>query len=293
MKLFSTGLGLFLLGQFCLADWHTDTQKTIDLAKKEKKNILVWFHEKGEKLPVSERLDKALKGYVLLDVELGSSEGRDWEKSYVFHLLGKEHSFVLVNPYKIDEAKKPDYIHGFSYTKGDHPYLDTTVQFVEELSRFKVNQETGVVQTTVPAAPKNESKSENKNEQTAAATGANSFEQEVLQLVNAHRARHGVGPLAMDPALLAAAQQHASDMAGRGYFSHSSQNGRSPFDRMRANGAAFSAAAENIAAGQSSPQEVVQSWINSGGHNANMLNGTYNRTGVGYVAGKWVQTFAR
>lgn len=78
------------------------------------------------------------------------------------------------------------------------------------------------------------------------------------------------------------AQAHSVDMATHNYFSHTSLDGKSPFDRMKAAGYNFSAAAENIAAGNSTAAATVQQWLKSAGHCANLMSATYVDTGIGY-----------
>jgi uncharacterized protein YkwD len=96
-------------------------------------------------------------------------------------------------------------------------------------------------------------------------------------------------------ALAAAAQGHAEDMKAKGYFSHTGQDGRSPFDRMRDAGYDYRAAGENIARGQGGAREVMTAWMTSPGHRANILNCDYRELGVGHVDGGdgpwWVQNF--
>ena len=92
------------------------------------------------------------------------------------------------------------------------------------------------------------------------------------------------------------AQAHSQDMATRNYFDHNTPEGKSPFDRMTAAGYAFSSAAENIAAGQRTPADVVTAWMNSAGHRANILNCGLTQIGVGYATGGsygvyWTQDF--
>ncbi|MEV0158640.1 CAP domain-containing protein [Nonomuraea fuscirosea] len=123
-------------------------------------------------------------------------------------------------------------------------------------------------------------------------------ENEVVRLTNAERAKGGCSALKHDPQLRAAAHGHSADMAAKNYFSHTSQDGRSFLDRIK--GAGFTGGsgwAENIAAGQPSPASVVQAWMNSSGHKANIMNCKYNLIGVGAVKdgkGKiyWTQDFA-
>lgn len=131
---------------------------------------------------------------------------------------------------------------------------------------------------------------------SAAVQEMNPQEQEVLRLVNVERAKAGCVPVAENPALASSARAHSTDMAQNNYFSHTSQDGRSPFDRMRAAGYTGSRMAENIAAGQPTPAAVMDSWMNSAGHRANILNCAYTDLGVGYATGGqygtyWTQNF--
>lgn len=128
----------------------------------------------------------------------------------------------------------------------------------------------------------------------AAAPNA-SVAQQILDLVNAERVAAGCGALTADARLDAAAQGHAEDMKANGYFSHTSLDGRSMSDRISAAGYRFTAAGENIAQGYGNAQSVMQGWMNSSGHKANILNCSYRHLGVGYVEGSggpwWVQNF--
>ncbi|MCB1187283.1 hypothetical protein KDL29_08980 [bacterium] len=125
---------------------------------------------------------------------------------------------------------------------------------------------------------------------------------EILRLTNVERGRYGLNPLLRSRHLDYVAQAHARDMGLRDYFSHTAQGyNLSPFDRMDAvQTAYYDTAGENIAAGQSTPQEVVVSWMASPGHRANILNANFTHMGVGVYydsAGglhveQWVQLFA-
>lgn len=122
------------------------------------------------------------------------------------------------------------------------------------------------------------------------------IEQEVIRLVNIERANHGLKPLAHNWELSRVARFKSSDMRDRGYFSHQSPTYGSPFDMIRSFGVSFTAAGENIAAGQRTAQAVVQAWMNSQGHRANILNASYSEIGVGYSSGGsmghyWTQMF--
>jgi uncharacterized protein YkwD len=117
----------------------------------------------------------------------------------------------------------------------------------------------------------------------------------VLDLVNKARSGAGCEALRMNGELTDAAQGHAEDMAAKGYFSHSSRDGRSPFDRMGDAGYDFRAAGENIARGQPDADAVMAAWMDSPGHRKNILNCDFEDLGVGYVQGSggpwWVQNF--
>lgn len=112
---------------------------------------------------------------------------------------------------------------------------------------------------------------------------------QVVNLVNAARAQAGCGALTADDRLAAAAQGHSDDMAAQGYFSHTSLDGRSFVDRVRAAGYP-NPGGENIAQGQRSAQAVHDAWMNSQGHRENILNCEFTTIGVGLHAGTWTWT---
>jgi uncharacterized protein YkwD len=111
-----------------------------------------------------------------------------------------------------------------------------------------------------------------------------STEAEVLRIVNAERAKAGCGALRSNAILLATARAHSRDMGVKGYFDHTSQDGRSPFDRMRAAGYRGNLMGENIAAGQPTASAVMKSWMNSPGHRANILKCGFKVIGIGAVS---------
>jgi len=109
-----------------------------------------------------------------------------------------------------------------------------------------------------------------------------------LCLVNAQRTANGVAPLAEDSRLDAAALAHLSDMVAGNYFAHTSPSGV-PFTRWLTD-AGFAGPypmGENIAVGTSTlstPESIVNAWMSSPGHRANILDAGYHRTGMGAVA---------
>ena len=122
------------------------------------------------------------------------------------------------------------------------------------------------------------------------------YEQEVFDLVNQIREENGLEPFVYNETLAETARAHSQDMIDRNFFDHTNPDGKSPFDRMRDNGLSYSMAAENIAMGYPSPEAVVEGWMNSDGHRANILGGC-EELGVGLALGGsygyyWTQCFA-
>jgi len=109
-------------------------------------------------------------------------------------------------------------------------------------------------------------------------------EQRMFADVNATRARAGIPPLSLDPRLDRVAVQHAMDMAQNQYFSHDSENGETPFDRMTDAHISFTAAGENIAAAPDEPS-AYQGLLASPEHLANILRRNFHRIGIGAVQG--------
>ncbi|SES90175.1 uncharacterized protein, YkwD family [Salinibacillus kushneri] len=119
------------------------------------------------------------------------------------------------------------------------------------------------------------------------------FEQEVVDLTNQEREKQGLAPLKIDKELSKVAREKSRDMAENNYFSHNSPNYGSPFNMMKSYGITYRTAGENIAKGQRTPEEVVNGWMNSEGHRANILNENFTHIGVGYVeqGNHWTQQF--
>lgn len=120
-----------------------------------------------------------------------------------------------------------------------------------------------------------------------------SYEAEVIRLVNEIRQQNGLRPLTANWELSRVARYKSQDMADRGYFAHNSPTYGSPGQMIKAFGLSYRTAGENIAKGYASPQAVVNGWMNSSGHRANILNASYTQIGVGYVArsNHWTQMF--
>jgi len=137
-----------------------------------------------------------------------------------------------------------------------------------------------------------------KGKEIAEQAGSTVQADEVLELVNQERSKQGLKALTLSPELTDVATIKAKDMRDNNYFDHTSPNYGSPFEMMKHFGIQYRSAGENIAAGQKTAQEVMNSWMNSSGHRANILNSDYEQIGIGYITGGsygtyWVQMFKR
>jgi len=122
------------------------------------------------------------------------------------------------------------------------------------------------------------------------------WQENMLRQANTLRAGVGVAPLALCASINAAAQKYATLMADTGHYAHQGPDGRSPWDRMTAEGYNYQSAAENIAWGQDDVDEVMQDWIESPGHYKNLVNKSFDHVGFGGSASSdgeisWVQNF--
>ena len=123
-----------------------------------------------------------------------------------------------------------------------------------------------------------------------------SIEQQVVNLVNAERAKAGLKPLKADWELARVARFKSEDMRDNRYFDHNSPIYGTPFQMMKSFGINYRSAGENIAAGQTTAESVMKSWMNSPGHKKNILSPTFTHIGVGYAKGGsyghyWTQQF--
>ncbi|KAF3469718.1 sigma-70 family RNA polymerase sigma factor [Streptomyces sp. Tu 3180] len=140
-----------------------------------------------------------------------------------------------------------------------------------------------------PAPAKTSARPQEAQPSAPAAPAAGGPAAQVLALTNTERSKAGCGPVTLDDRLARAAQLHSEDMSANGYFSHTGQNGSSFADRAKAQGHP-SPGAENIARGQNSAASVMQAWMDSPGHRANILNCSLKTLGVGVVTSDWTWT---
>ncbi len=124
-------------------------------------------------------------------------------------------------------------------------------------------------------------------------TNASRKETDACLSANAYRAQQGLSALILNSKLNSVARAHAKDMSDRGYFEHDSPEGATPSDRLNRAGVEWESNAENIAMGQNSGQEAVNSWIGSPGHHANLVNAEHTKHGMGEFNGHWVHVFVK
>ena len=154
-------------------------------------------------------------------------------------------------------------------------------------------------------APENGDSNDNDNtennssgSESGSNADVNTYVRKVAERVNEERNSAGLSSLTLDSELSRVAQKKAEDMRDNGYFSHTSPTYGSPFDMMKQFGISYSTAGENIAKGQRTPESVMNAWMNSQGHRANILNSSYEKIGVGYCTDEngttyWVQMFIK
>lgn len=119
---------------------------------------------------------------------------------------------------------------------------------------------------------------------TTNTSGLTADELEVFNLINEQRTKNGLSALKIDSEVQNVARIKAKDMVNNNYFSHTSPTYGSPFEMLNSFKVSYKTAGENIA-GNSSNSAAVTAWMNSSGHKANILNGSFNYTGIGVVNG--------
>jgi len=164
-----------------------------------------------------------------------------------------------------------------------------------------------VASSTYAERSATEANAERSNAREAAVAAATPLQTEILTYVNQARSKSclcGSTTYPAAPALLlndqlnSAATKHATDMATYNYFSHTGRDGSTPWARMTREGYVWRRAGENIAAGYTTARAVVDGWLRSPGHCANLMNANFKDLGVGYAYGAsstykryWVQNF--
>ncbi|MEU8706719.1 CAP domain-containing protein [Streptomyces sp. NPDC048565] len=145
-----------------------------------------------------------------------------------------------------------------------------------------------------PTASKSSSATPSRTATASPSPSATTAQAAVIGLVNKERAKVGCSPVTTSSSLTALAQDFSEDMAARDFFGHTDPDGATPWDRAEAAGVK-GLGGENIARGQADAQAVMDAWMNSEGHRANILNCDYKTLGVGVHLGSggpwWTQDF--
>ena len=166
--------------------------------------------------------------------------------------------------------------------------FENNLNFCPEIE--KPDQETPAPETPTPETPTPETPDHDASEDNAAL----SYAEQVVKLVNEERAKAGLPALTMDADVTAAANVRAKEIKQQ--FSHTRPDGSSFSTALKEQGVAFRGSGENIAWGQKTPEQVMNGWMNSDGHRANILNKNFTNIGVGYYqdangVNHWVQLF--
>lgn len=167
--------------------------------------------------------------------------------------LGRPHNFRALS--------KPKHIHKHEHHHY-HPYIPVLLllagAFFVSLSSQRIDQ--AVLAYTVNASP-----------------------HILLETTNGQRVQNGVGSLAVNSALSAAAQAKADDMVTRNYWSHNTPDGQAPWTFVETAGYEYQKVGENLAYGFSDGGDIVTGWMNSEGHRANLLDSAYSEVGFGFA----------
>lgn len=187
-----------------------------------------------------------------------------------------------------------------SKPKQEAPKQETSKQESEskqEAPKQETSKQESEAKQEAPAkaeAPAQQQPAQKQDQQTQAQSDQlNAYEKQVVELTNNERVERGLEPLKVDLELSKVAREKSRDMSVNDYFSHTSPTYGSPFDMMKSYGIDYRSAGENIARGQRTPEEVVNGWMNSEGHRANILSAKFTHIGVGYIAdgNYWTQEF--
>ena len=210
------------------------------------------------------------KALWFLDLEFDTSSVADWNKIPVEY----QSSVEVVNATGIISG-----IDSNGTFNGDG--MVTRGQAAVIMTRLnEVIENGGVITPAKQGQPKEVEQSQESDED---------FINEVLRLVNEERAEEGLSPMTTNDTINEAAKIRAGELEE--LFDHTRPDGSSCFSALNEMGISYWTAGENIAFGASSPESVMDMWMNSEGHRANILNESFDTIGVGRVENYWVQMF--
>lgn len=178
-------------------------------------------------------------------------------------------------------VKKNEYIRVFAGI-GDWYVVQLDSNYIGAVSKKYIKP---IYPNTGTGTGSNNNDSNNNNSNnTTNTTSLTSDEWEVFNLINQQRSQNGLSPLKIDYEVQRVARIKAQDMVNNNYFSHTSPTYGSPFNMLNNFKVSYRTAGENIA-GNSSNSAAVTAWMNSSGHKANILNSSFNYTGIGVING--------
>lgn len=180
----------------------------------------------------------------------------------------------------ITTVNKNEYIRVFAGV-GEWYIIQTDSDYVGAVSRKYVR---AIYPSSSGSSNSGSSSSGNSASNSGTQTSnMNSDEKEIFDLINKQRTNNGLTALKHDNGVQRVARIKAQDMVDNNYFSHTSPTYGSPFDMLKNFKISYKTAGENIA-GNSSNSSAVTAWMNSSGHKANILNNSFNYTGIGVVS---------
>ena len=172
----------------------------------------------------------------------------------------------------IAQVKKNEYIRVFAGV-GSWYIVQVEGDYIGAVSKEYVK----------PIYPSSNSTNNSSNSSNTSNSTLTADELEVFNLINQQRANNGLSALKIDNEVQRVARIKAQDMVDNSYFSHTSPTYGSPFDMLKSFKVTYKSAGENLA-GNSKNSEAVKAWMNSVGHRANILNSSYNYTGIAVVS---------
>lgn len=176
----------------------------------------------------------------------------------------------------ITQISKNEYVRVFAQI-GNWYVIQTDKNYVGMVSK-------NYIKLVYSQNSNNSSSSNNSSNNSQTTSSLTSDELEVFNLINQKRTAAGLSKLKIDDEVQNVARIKARDMVDNNYFSHTSPTYGLPFDMLKSFKVSYKTAGENIA-GNSSNSKAVEAWINSEGHKANILNSSFNYTGVGVING--------
>jgi uncharacterized protein YkwD len=193
----------------------------------------------------------------------------------------------MLDKLKADINAKVESIYASAISSLDGKLFNTSPVVTETVTQTTTaaTTETATEATTVATT-------ETATETTTAGVLTDSMASEILSITNEIRKSNGLSELVADSNLTAAAAYHATDMYNQSYFDHTSKDGTDFYTRIRRFTTDYSTLGENIAKGSMTAQEVMDLWMNSDGHRANILNSGYKHVGIAHCNGYFVVDFA-